>query len=295
MAADYEVLVSPDKHITIELPQGAPGPTGPKGDQGDVGPAGPQGIQGPKGDTGIQGPQGDPGPQGVKGDTGAQGPAGTTDHSALASLSNDDHTQYFNTVRGDNRYYTKVALDAGQLDNRYYTEAETTTLLAGKSNTGHTHVVADIGDFSTASTASANAAIAAASIDALNDVSIGTPASGQVLTHNGTQWINSAPTFAIQMGLSVGENSELTICEYAVSPFVVQKAYFKTTAGTITANIKKNGTSITGLSALSLNSTQQNATATALNTVAVGNKLTVALTSNAGATIVSILLECTKA
>ena len=286
MAADYEVLVSPDKHITIELPQGAPGPTGPKGDQGDVGPAGPQGIQGPKGDTGIQGPQGDPGPQ---------GPAGTTDHSALANLSNDDHTQYFNTVRGDNRYYTKVALDAGQLDNRYYTEAETTTLLAGKSNTGHTHVVADIGDFSTASTASANAAIAAASIDALNGVSIGTPASGQVLTHNGTQWINTAPTFAIQMGLSVGENSELTICEYAVSPFVVQKAYFKTTVGTITANIKKNGTSITGLSALSLTSTQQNATATALNTVAVGNKLTVALTSNSGATVVSILLECTKA
>lgn len=295
MAADYEVLVSPDKHITIELPQGAPGPTGPKGDKGDTGPTGPQGPAGPKGDTGTQGNQGDQGPTGPKGDTGAQGPAGTTDHSALANLTNDDHTQYFNTTRGDNRYYTQVALDAGQLDNRYYTEAETATLLAGKSNTGHTHVVANITDFAAASTASANTAIAAASIDALSDVSIGTPASGQVLTHNGTQWINSAPTFAIQMGLSVGENSELTICEYAVSPFVVQKAYFKTTAGTITANIKKNGTSITGLGALSLTTTQGNATATALNTVAVGNKLTVALTSNAGATVISILLECTKA
>lgn len=54
----------------------------------------------------------------------------TTDHGALTGLSDDDHSQYHNDSRGDNRYYTKTLLDAGQLDSRYYTETEINTLLA---------------------------------------------------------------------------------------------------------------------------------------------------------------------
>ena len=69
-------------------------------------------------------------------------------HSNLTDLGNDDHTQYLNTTRGDTRYYRKTELDAGSLDTRYYTESEISTLLLGKSNTGHTHVSADIIDLS---------------------------------------------------------------------------------------------------------------------------------------------------
>jgi hypothetical protein len=36
-------------------------------------------------------------------------------------------------------YYTKTQLDAGQLDNRYYTQVQITAYLAGKSDTSHTH------------------------------------------------------------------------------------------------------------------------------------------------------------
>jgi len=48
--------------------------------------------------------------------------AGVTDHGQLTGLSDDDHRQYHNDARGDARYYTRTALDIGQLDGRYYTE-----------------------------------------------------------------------------------------------------------------------------------------------------------------------------
>lgn len=52
------------------------------------------------------------------------GGGGVTDHGALTGLADDDHTQYHNDARGDARYYTQGAVD---------------TLLAGKSDVGHTH------------------------------------------------------------------------------------------------------------------------------------------------------------
>ena len=83
---DSEILT-----LTLGVPKGDPGetgpvgPQGPKGDTGDTGPAGPQGPKGDTGDTGSVGPQGPKGdtgdtgpigPQGPKGDTGDTGPAG---------------------------------------------------------------------------------------------------------------------------------------------------------------------------------------------------------------------------
>lgn len=37
--------------------------------------------------------------------------AGVTDHGALTGLTDDDHTQYLNTTRGDARYYTETELN----------------------------------------------------------------------------------------------------------------------------------------------------------------------------------------
>lgn len=72
----------------------------------------------------------------------AGGGGGVTDHGALTGLADDDHTQYHNDARGDVRYNTK---------------SEITTLLAGKANTSHTHVAANITDFNTAALAAAPA------------------------------------------------------------------------------------------------------------------------------------------
>lgn len=61
---------------------------------------------------------------------------GVTDHNALSNLTTGDpHTQYHNDTRGDARYYQK-----GEVD----------TALAGKSNTGHGHTLADVSDSGTA-------------------------------------------------------------------------------------------------------------------------------------------------
>lgn len=57
------------------------------------------------------------------------------DHGSISGLGDDDHIQYLNNTRGDARYYTKTQLDAGQLDNRYYTETESNSLLNAKVNT----------------------------------------------------------------------------------------------------------------------------------------------------------------
>lgn len=58
------------------------------------------------------------------------------DHGALTGLGDDDHTQYHNDTRGDARYYTQTLLDAGQLDNRYFTEAEHIATSAGAGDAG---------------------------------------------------------------------------------------------------------------------------------------------------------------
>lgn len=59
------------------------------------------------------------------------------DHgSGLIGLLDDDHTQYHNDTRGDARYYTKTLLDSGQLDTRYFTEAEHINASAGVGDAG---------------------------------------------------------------------------------------------------------------------------------------------------------------
>lgn len=73
------------------------------------------------------------------------GGGGVTDHGALTGLTDDDHPQYLNNARGDDRYYTKTQTDSNfattghNHDSRYYTESEINTFLAGKSDTNHVH------------------------------------------------------------------------------------------------------------------------------------------------------------
>ena len=66
--------------------------------------------------------------------------AGVSAHGDLTGLANDDHTQYHNNTRGDARYFT---------------QSQVTTSLSGKADTVHTHVKADITDFSDADYADA--------------------------------------------------------------------------------------------------------------------------------------------
>lgn len=53
----------------------------------------------------------------------------------------------------------------------------------------------------------------------------------------------------------------------------------KTTSGTVTAAVKINGTNVTGLSAVAVTSTVQDVSASGANTVAVGDEITLVLSS----------------
>lgn len=98
------------------------------------------------------------------------GGEGLTDHGELDGLADDDHTQYHNDTRGDARYYTQAQVttalsgksDTGHdhdgdyaalvhdHDDDYYTEAEVDTLLDGKVNDTGNETIAGVKTFSSA-------------------------------------------------------------------------------------------------------------------------------------------------
>ena len=85
---------------------------------------------------------------------------------------------------------TKSDLGLGNVDNtsdaNKPVSTAVSTALSGKADTAHSHVAANVSDFSTVT----DARIAAASINALVDVTVNSPSNGQVLKYNGTAWIN---------------------------------------------------------------------------------------------------------
>ena len=80
-------------------------------------------LKGPKGDTGAQGPQGIQGPQGEPGADGK---------SAYETASAGGYV-------GSEAQFGRDLAGIAHLDDRYYTESEVDTKLAGKSDTGHIH------------------------------------------------------------------------------------------------------------------------------------------------------------
>lgn len=87
-----------------------------------------------------------------------------TKHGDLSGLSDDDHSQYFTTARGDVRYFKKedVVSISGTLqsqidgkssishlhDDRYYTETELDSFLGNKSDISHNHSHSDLTNLS---------------------------------------------------------------------------------------------------------------------------------------------------
>lgn len=111
---------------------------------------------------------------------------------------------------------------------------------------------------------------------------------------NGSYYLNSFNKFDMTFESFTAVNGTYTINEYASLKFTIDTVRFKTDSGTVSAAIQINGTNITGLSALSLTSTQGNATASALNTINIGNRVTIILTSAVLPTNAVITLNCTR-
>jgi hypothetical protein len=107
--------------------------------------------------------------------------------------------------------------------------------------------------------------------------------------YNGAWKFSGAPSAGIEAQLAGSiPDATYTMVTYAPFSFVIDGIYgLKTTSGTATLAVKINGTSVTGLSSLSVTSSAQNATASAANVVAVGDAITFVVSS--GSTPVDLL------
>ncbi|MCU0810612.1 MAG: hypothetical protein MUE59_06180 [Thiobacillaceae bacterium] len=106
--------------------------------------------------------------------------------------------------------------------------------------------------------------------------------------------LTSTPTFGIQFSLDAGADGDYTLDQYATHGYTVNSAVYQTASGTIAAAVKKNGSALTGLSALSLTSSEGGPTSSGAS-LSPGDTLSVTLSSNSSATKVSIKLNCTRA
>jgi len=85
-----------------------------------------------------------------------------------------------------------------------------------------------------------------------------------------------------------------TIELYANYAYTINELKIVADAGTCTANLKINSTSVTSISAVSVSSTIATATASGANTVAVGDKITLVTTSNSGLNNLQLTIKTTR-
>lgn len=81
----------------------------------------------------------------------------------------------------------------------------------------------------------------------------------------------------------------------AAYAYTINTLIIATVSGTITAAVKINGTNVTGISAVSVSSTPATGTASAANSVAIGDKVTLVLSSASSPVDLSFTLKVTRA
>ncbi len=113
-------------------------------------------------------------------------------------------------------------------------------------------------------------------------LSWGTPSVGLIEMWNGND-INS----------SIGNNT-YTLTLYAEYGMTINELKIISTSGTCTAAVKIGSTSVTGISAVSVSSSIATGTATAANTVATGDKITLVLSSTSSLNNLQWTLKTTR-
>ncbi len=86
-----------------------------------------------------------------------------------------------------------------------------------------------------------------------------------------------------------------TLDESVAYAYTINTLIAKLASGTATAAISINGTPVTGISATALSSTQATGTASAANSVAIGNRVTLTLSSSSSPTNLAFTMKITRA
>lgn len=156
------------------------GNTGPQGEQGIKGEIGPQGARGEKGIAGDRGPmgpkgsQGDRGPKGEKGINGVEGPAGPRGEKGL---SGKDGTMWFVESRPPKNSEGKDGdLWLDKINLALYMKQGTVWAIVGSL---------------AARISGGGGGGGASTLAELTDTKITTPAAGNVLAYDGSDWVNT--------------------------------------------------------------------------------------------------------
>jgi len=100
--------------------------------------------------------------------------------------------------------------------------------------------------------------------------------------------------FDVVFALDTVADGAYVIVQKASFPFTVTNCVTKLASGTVTANVKIDSTSITGLNAISMTSSEADTAGTAANQVAVGNTVSVTFSSNSTALGAIVQLRCVR-
>jgi len=105
---------------------------------------------------------------------------------------------------------------------------------------------------------------------------------------------NFVENLSLQDGGSSIAATTYTLELYAAYAYTINQLKIISASGTCTVAVKINGVDVTGISAVAVSSTIATGTATAANTVAVGDKITLVTTSNSALTNLQASLKTTR-
>jgi len=110
----------------------------------------------------------------------------------------------------------------------------------------------------------------------------GTNISFTVDSVDNTLTITADPLVEISGFIEIPSDKSITLVAKARTAFTINTAYFDCVAGTCDATVAINGTNVTGLTNVSVSTTEADTEATANNEVAVGDRITLTLSSVSG-------------
>lgn len=98
-----------------------------------------------------------------------------------------------------------------------------------------------------------------------------------------TSWDAVAGRLQYPFQIQSPQDSEYRLITNTRWPLTVDQITLQTDAGTLTANLKIESTSVTSLNAIAVTSTESSTSATGANTMSVGQNLSITLSSTSGA------------
>ncbi len=189
---------------------------------------------------------------------------------------------------------------ATAIANGYLSSADWTTF--NSKQAPGSYITALTGDVTASGPGSAAASIADATVSGKLLTGLNTALTGAVSASDSIlqafgraqHAINTLSVFSYSADLIHPQDYTYVLDEASAFAQTINTLSIKTSSGTCTVAIQINGVSVTGLSAVAASSVQAVATASALNTVAANDRITLVVSSNSFGVDLSFTLKTTR-